>query len=65
MKNIFYLILLLMTFSCSLKSNVQEASLIMPPNFSEVPDLNNPEVISNQEKQENVDKLKELLLKSD
>jgi hypothetical protein len=63
MKRIFSLILVFLLCSCLSKK--ADDPLIVPPNFSEMPDLNNPELPSSQQKEENIAKLKELLLKSD
>jgi hypothetical protein len=67
MKNIFYITMLLfLAVSCS--SNKSEDPLILPPNFAEIPDLTNPEIPQEptaKQKEENIAKLKELLLKSD
>lgn len=49
--------------SCVSKKN--EDPLILPPNFAEMPDLKNPEKPTAAQKDENVQKIKELLLKSD
>ncbi len=49
-------------FSCAKK---KDDPLIIPPNFAEMPDPNNPEKLSLQQSEENVSKLKELLLKSE
>lgn len=62
MKNILTLLAVLFLFSCASK---KDDPLVIPPNFSEMPDPNNPEKISPQQSEENVSKLKELLLKSD
>jgi hypothetical protein len=63
MKKIYCLILVLLAISCSSKS--EEDPLILPPNFAEMPDLKNPEQPSKQQKEEDIARLKELLLKSD
>ena len=63
MKKFITLTLIFLIFSCS-KS--KEGNLILlPPNFAEMPDVNNPEKPTVTEKDENVARLKELLLKSD
>ncbi len=56
------LIAILCVFSCAKK---QDDPLILPPNFAEMPDLNNPEKPTAEQSEENVERLKELLLKSD
>ena len=64
MKKIICLILVFLAFSCSRKD--KDDPLILPPNFAEVPDPNKPEEgPSPEQREENVAKLKELLLKSD
>ncbi len=59
----FLLIFVFLIFSCAEKKD--KNPLIIPPNFAEMPDVNNPEKPSIEQQQENVDKLKELLLKND
>ncbi len=60
---IFVLFLAFFAFSCASK---KDDPLIIPPNFAEMPDPNNPEKVTETEnKEENVARLKELLLKSD
>ncbi len=66
MKKFFYLTLAFLALSCS--SNQKDDPLIMPPNYAEMPDLTKPETLQNptaEQKEENIAKLKELLLKSD
>lgn len=66
MKKFFYLALVFLAVSCSSKKS--EDTLILPPNFAEMPDLTKPETPQSptaEQKEENVAKLKELLLKSD
>lgn len=63
MKNFLLLIPLILLLSCADKR--KEDPLILPPNFSEMPDLKHPEKPSKKVKQENVEKLKELLLDSE
>lgn len=63
MKKILSIILLLTIFSCSSK---KDDPLVIPPNFAEMPDLNNPEKPPLEPtNQEDVSRLKELLLKSE
>ncbi len=64
MKKILSLIFILAVFSCSSKP---EDPLILPPHFAQMPDLNNPETPPTELEiqEENVENLKELLLKSD
>ena len=66
MKFFYCLILVFLAISCS--GNKDENSLILPPNFTEIPDLKNPSQPNQKENEqnskENVLKLKELLLKS-
>ncbi len=60
---IFTVILALFAISCSKK--LSDNPLIIPPNFNAMPDPNNPEQITPEQKSADVTKLKELLLKSD
>lgn len=62
MKKFLYLAFLLIAFACSSKKD--EDPLILPPNFAEMPDLENPEKPSVEKKDEDVARLKDLLLKS-
>ncbi len=63
MKKFLSLIFLIIIFSCSSK---KDDPLIIPPNFTEMPDINNPEKPPIEaSEQEDVEKLKELLLKSE
>jgi len=63
---IIILLIALGLFSCSSK---EDESIIIPQNFAEVPDLKNPEKVSDSEikkqKEKDVERLKELLLQSD
>ncbi|NBV05843.1 MAG: hypothetical protein EBS06_01225 [Proteobacteria bacterium] len=63
MKKIITLSLALLLYSC-FKSKVDDP-LIVPPNFTEMPDLNNPEKPAKEQQEESVARLKELLLQSD
>lgn len=63
MKKIITLSLLLLLCSCLTKK--ADDPLIIPPNFAEMPDVNNPEKPTEEQKSENVERLKDLLLKSD
>jgi hypothetical protein len=63
MKKLFYISLILFVFSCSSKK--KDDPLIIPPNFAEMPDPNNPEKATAEQNSESVERLKELLLKSD
>ncbi len=63
MKKFYYLILVFLAISCAAKKS--EDPLILPPNFAEMPDLNNPEKPTKQQAEENISKLKDLLLKGD
>ncbi len=63
MKKFIALTLVLFVFSCA--KNKEENPILLPPNFAEMPDVNNPEKPTPAEKDENVTRLKELLLKSD
>ncbi len=63
MKKLLVLIIALLASSCF--SHKADEPIIVPPNFSEMPDVNHPEKPSEEQKNENVERLKELLLKSD
>ena len=66
MKKFFYLALVILAVSCASKKS--EDPLILPPNFAEMPDLTKPETAAKptaEQQEENVARLKELLLKSD
>jgi len=63
MKKFFYLILLCLTFSCA--PAIDKNPLVIPPNFNDMPDIKNPEKPTPEQKEENVERLKSLLLKSD
>jgi len=63
MKKILLIIIFAITgFSCNKKP---EDPLLLPPNFAEEPDLKNPENIKKTTNQEDISKLKDLLLKSE
>ncbi len=61
-KKILIFFLIFGAFACA---KPKDDPLIIPPNFAEMPDLNNPEKPPAEQTEENVAKLKELLLKSD
>ncbi len=63
MKKIFLLTFVLLLSSC-LSKKVDDP-LIVPPNFADMPDVNNPEKPSEEQRDESVARLKDLLLKSD
>ncbi len=63
MKKILFVAFLLSVVSCG--GNKPEDPLLLPPNFDEMPDPNKSEEKTKEQEQENVDRLKELLLKSD
>ncbi len=63
-----YLTLSLITISLFSCSKGDKNPLVIPPKFSELPDLNSIETKKNQENvgnQENIDKLKKMLQESD
>jgi hypothetical protein len=65
MKYLIFFIISVSLFSCS---NSDKNPLVIPPKFSELPDLNSIETQKNQENvgnQENIDKLKKMLQESD
>ncbi len=61
-KSILFLTIFLLN-SCANKT--PDDPLIIPPNFAEVPDPANPEKINEQQKDADIAKLKDLLLKSE
>lgn len=61
-KKILILFLAFSIFSCS---KTVDDPLILPPVFNEMPDSNNPEKPSTEQTEENVERLKEMLLQSD
>ncbi len=63
MKKIFVLALIFLLGSCLTKK--VDDPLTIPPNFAEMPDVNNPEKPTEEQKDENISRLKDLLLKSD
>jgi hypothetical protein len=62
LKIILTIFLLFGLFSCA---KTVDDPLIIPPHYSEMPDPNNPEQPPAEQKEENVERLKELLLQSD
>jgi ABC-type oligopeptide transport system substrate-binding subunit len=60
---LFLLAALYIITSCTTK--VVDDPLIVPPNFAELPDPKNPEKQSDQQKDADVARLKDLLLKSE
>ncbi len=63
MKKYFYLILIFLNFGCV--NNKTDDPLIIPPNFAEVTDPNKPEQPTPEQKNVEVERLKDLLLKGD
>ncbi|MBU6140233.1 MAG: hypothetical protein KGP29_01570 [Proteobacteria bacterium] len=61
-KKILIFSLFFCAFSCS---KGKDDPLTLPPNFAEMPDPNNPEKPSAEEVEENVSRLKDLLIKSE
>ncbi len=65
---IFLFVLLTIYFvfleGCTINRKVDDP-LIVPPNFAEVPDPNNPEKPNEKQKDADIAKLKDLLLKSE
>lgn len=65
MKNIIFLLSFLVLISCS---KPDKNPLVIPPNFTEIPNLDHTQENKSQENignQENIDKLKKLLQESD
>lgn len=67
MKNIFVIATVFLLASCSYYQDKMKSDdpLLLPPNFAEIPDANNPEKPVADQKDAEAKKLKELLLKSD
>ncbi len=63
MKKIILFIGVFLLFSCA--NNKQDDPLIIPPNFAEMPDPNNPEKVKEEQSDADIERLKELLLKSE
>jgi len=63
MKNLLvkisFLLYIMLVISCSTE---REDPLIIPPNFNDIPDINNPEKIDKLNPSEDVKKIKDLLL---
>ena len=62
LKKVLVLFLVIGVFACT---KAKDDPLIIPPNFAEMPDPNNPEQPPAEQSQENVARLKELLIKSE
>jgi hypothetical protein len=62
-KLIIFSALSFLIFGCS--GNNNDAPLIIPPNFSEVPDLKNPEKPASKSSDQDLQELKDLLLNND
>jgi len=58
-------LIILMVFFLNSCASKQDNPLIIPPNFNEMPDLNNIEKPNPQQQNEDVEKLKALLIKSE
>lgn len=63
-KTILFLVIFLLN-SCLNSNKAVDNPLIIPPNFADVPDPANPEKISEKQKEADIAKLKDLLLKSE
>ncbi len=59
------IIILFLTLFLASCANKKDDPLIVPPNFSELPDEKNPEKPSETQKDADIERLKELLLKSE
>jgi len=62
MYKIILFLSLFILFSCV---NKKDDPLIIPPNFAEMPDPKNPEKPSEQQSDADIERLKDLLLKSE
>ena len=63
-KTILFLAIFLLN-SCINSNKGPDDPLIVPPNFADAPDPANPEKISEKQKDADIAKLKDLLLKSE
>jgi len=63
MRKIIFIFIICAISSCS--SRHMDDSLIVPPNFADMPDATNPEKPSEKQKEADIAKLKDLLLKSE
>lgn len=61
MRNLILIFTFFLVFSCAKK---KDDSLIIPPSFNELPDPNKPEKNTQPSNDEDLQKLKELLLNS-
>jgi hypothetical protein len=61
MKNLILILIFFAAFSCAKK---KDDALIIPPSFNEIPDPKNPEKNSQPSNDEDLQRLKELLLDS-
>jgi len=61
-KKILILSLVLLAAACN---KTKTDPMILPPNFAEMPDPNNPEKLTPEQSEESVERLKELLLRSE
>ncbi len=64
MKNKLIIIATTALLITSCAKNKMDDPLIVPPNFSEMPDLQNPEKTTPQSSENDIQELKELLLKN-
>lgn len=64
-KNLLKIFILIAAFAAISCTKTKDDPIILPPNFAEMPDPNKPEQPAAESNEENVAKLKELLLKSD
>lgn len=65
MKNKFFYVMVLVTLVSGCSRNTKpEDPLLLPPNFNEIPDLNNPTPEKPQTSSPDVEELRNLLLKS-
>jgi hypothetical protein len=60
-----YFFLIALSFIAFCCDKTPEDSLIIPPKFNEQPDVNNPQNDKKTKSQEDISKLKDLLLKSE
>lgn len=63
MNKTYYLLLILFLSYCGSKE--KDDPIIVPPHFAEIPDLKNIEKVTPEQRDENIIRLKELLLESE
>lgn len=65
MKKLVLILTFFTTFILGACSHSIDEPLTIPPNYNDMPDVNHPEEPSKQEKDADIEKLKDLLLKNE